>query len=118
MILWYYKERLIKLGITSILLCLFSIFYNNSLSVSDSLQTVNNKSLFINPNIPSLAVKNFGLIGYGLDDVKIFLNPIEDDNQIYYASNEDQVTDKTRTFDDTVWNQVITEENNVTLKNI
>jgi lipoteichoic acid synthase len=112
------KERLIKLGITSILLCLFSIFYNNSLSVSDSLQTVNNKSLFINPNIPSLAVKNFGLIGYGLDDVKIFLNPIEDDNQIYYASNEDQVTDKTRTFDDTVWNQVITEENNVTLKNI
>ena len=68
----YRYEYQIVSCILLIVLCLSSIFYYHSLSdkYNDKYQVLSLKELFEGTSNPSLAVKDFGIISYGLLDLK------------------------------------------------
>ena len=103
----------IRLLATTICLFVIGFLYYGTLSadfMQNELQTVATKDLFKNPCVPSIAVNEFGVIAFGILDVKS-TNTDTDDNIIYNINKVDN-TNKSRTFDDSKWQQVMDEETN------
>ena len=104
---------------SSLALLVIGFLYYGSLSVGfmqNELQSVKTKDLFKNPNVPSIVVNEFGVLGYGFLDIKSLYS----DNSEIIDINIDTVdnTPKTRSFDDTLWEEVIENETNETYKQI
>lgn len=98
--------------VTIILVITFSCLYNISLTASfmqEKLQTISNKELFNYPSVPSLVINQFGVLGFGLLDIKSLF--IEQESYLYASGekNEEQV-ETSRVIDDTIWNKVIENE--------
>ena len=113
----YRYEYQIVSCILLIVLCLSSIFYYHSLSdkYNDKYQVLSLKELFEGTSNPSLAVKDFGIISYGLLDLKskyvetnIYKNDV-----IAYNPDKDK-----RDIDDTTWESIINSETNSTLNSL
>lgn len=106
----------------STVLALFAIgfVYNETLTVKfmqNELQTVSNEELFQYPSVPSLAINEFGIIGFGFLDIKsLYVDP--PDTYIFDATDDNISYDTNRTFDDTLWEKLISEESNTILNNI
>ena len=106
----------------STVLALFMIgfVYNETLTVSfmqNDLQTVSNEELFQYPSVPSLVINEFGVLGFGLLDIKsLYVDPPE--SYIFDATDDNISYDTNRTFDDTLWEKLISEESDTTLNNI
>ena len=105
----------------STVLALFAIgfVYNETLTVKfmqNELQTVSNEELFQYPSVPSLAINEFGIIGFGFLDIKsLYVDP--PDTYIFDATDDNISYDTNRTFDDTLWEKLISEESNTILNN-
>jgi lipoteichoic acid synthase len=112
-----FKKKIYKSLCCAIALISFSLVYSLSLYETDELQMVNNKALFKNPTIPSLAVKNFGILGFGLDDLKLHING-EDNSEIVANIAKKKEENDVRKFDDTLWQRVINSETNQEMNNI
>ncbi len=120
-----YKELDKKLFIKKSLIYLSSILVILGLYIStlyipfmqNKLQTVSNTKLFLNPSIPSVSIKQFGIAMYGTMDVKNYIAPVEEEI-IYETDNEEIEKDKTRSFDDTKWNDLISNESDQTLNSL
>lgn len=100
---------------TVFLLIICSFLYKESLTIpfmQNELQAVSTADLFKNPNVPSIVVNEFGVLGFGFLDIKSVYTGIEE-NKIYYAANEKQ--DTNRQIDDTLWKSVIENETNETM---
>jgi len=113
----YRYEYQIVSCILLIVLCLSSIFYYHSLSdkYNDKYQVLSLKELFEGTSNPSLAVKDFGIISYGLLDLKskyvetnIYKNDV-----IAYNPDKDK-----RDIDDTTWESIINSETDSTLNSL
>ena len=106
----------------STVLALFAIgfVYNETLTakfMQNELQTVSNEELFQYPSVPSLAINEFGIIGFGFLDIKsLYVDPPE--TYIFDATDDNISYDTNRTFDDTLWEKLISEESNTILNNI
>lgn len=91
----------------------------NDKFIKDSYQVMSNKDLFMTASNPGLCVKEFGVLSYGLIDVKSKITGSSEENVIYYDNlykdNEEVIA---REFDDEAWHTVIDEETNATLNSL
>ena len=99
---------------TLYLITVFAPFMQNK------LQVVKTKELLINPSVPSITVKQYGIVGFGILDVKHYLFPTNESYE-YNVDNEKKHNNnlnKTRKFDDTKWEELINNETNTTLNTL
>lgn len=104
-----------------IILFLLGFMYNETLTIpfmQNELQTVSNEDLFAYPSVPSLVINEFGVIGFGFLDVKsLYVEPTN--NYVFNGEENNNISINTdRTFDDTLWNELICNEDNNKLNNI
>lgn len=88
--------------------------------MQNKLQVVKTKELLINPSVPSITVKQYGIVGFGILDVKHYLFPTNESYE-YNVDNEKKHNNnlnKTRKFDDTKWEELINNETNTTLNTL
>ena len=88
--------------------------------MQNKLQVVKTKELLINPSVPSITVKQYGIVGFGILDVKHYLFPTNESYE-YNVDNEKKHNNnlnKTRKFDDTKWEELINNETNPTLNTL
>lgn len=111
-------ETVIKTVMTVFFVGLSGFLYYKSLTVDfmqDDLQMIKTIDLFKSPSVPSTAVDNFGILGFGLLDIKTVYTGLEDIPVVY----ANQVKHKTsRSFDDSTWEEVISKEKDSTYKTI
>ena len=104
-----------------IILFLLGFLYNETLTIpfmQNELQTVSNEDLFAYPSVPSLVINEFGVIGFGFLDVKsLYVEPTN--NYVFNGEENNNISINTdRTFDDTLWNELISNESSKKLNNI
>ena len=104
-----------------IILFLLGFVYNETLTIpfmQNELQTVSNEDLFAYPSVPSLVINEFGVIGFGFLDVKsLYVEPTN--NYVFNGEENNNISINTdRTFDDTLWNELISNESSNKLNNI
>lgn len=108
--------------IISTLLVLVSLgfLYNETLTIKfmqNELQTVSNEDLFAYPSVPSLVINEFGVIGFGFLDVKsLYVDPPE--TYVIDANDESISFETDRVMDDTLWENLIANEENDTYNSI
>lgn len=119
------KEDNIARIIALALLVLFSGFYYASLSLrfmQNEIQLVKTKTLFKNPSNPNIAVNQFGVEMFGILDIKTALFPVnETSNEVKFVSKNNgntEITDYTRTVDDTAWQNLNNNEANIDYKTL
>ena len=92
--------------------------------MQNQLQQVSNVELVKNPSVPSIAIKEFGTIGYGILDIKALISPTKEEDlesielEVVEPKVEEIVTDYTRKIDDRAWNIAIENEKNSTFNNL
>ena len=105
---------------TILVLVALGVVYHETLvndAFQDDLQTTSNEDLFEYPSIPSLAINQFGVITFGLLDIKsLYVDPPE--TYIFDATDDNISFDVDREFDDTLWQEVIEDEEDETLNMI
>lgn len=105
---------------TILVLVALGVVYHETLvndAFQDDLQTTSNEDLFEYPSIPSLAINQFGVITFGLLDIKsLYVDPPE--TYIFDATDDNISFDVDRKFDDTLWQEVIEDEEDETLNMI
>jgi len=116
------KRNFIKNIVLNLIILIICIgLYISTLFIpfmQNKIQTVSNKELFINPSVPSISIKEFGVITYGILDVKNYFFPTE---VVSSYDLENQVKDKEnriRKFDDTNWENIIENETDETLNTL
>jgi len=70
-----------------------SLFYYGTLILpfmQNELQIKSNIKLFKNPDVPTVAVNQFGTAMFGILDLKTFIFPVSEENNIYNATFEDE----------------------------
>lgn len=119
------KEDNIARIIALVLLVLFSGFYYASLSLrfmQNEIQLVKTKTLFKNPSNPNIAVNQFGVEMFGILDIKTALFPVnETSNEVKFVSKNNgntEITNYTRTVDDTAWQNLNNNEANIDYKTL
>lgn len=98
----------------------FGYFYSLTASfMQNELQLKSSKELFLNPDMPNIAIGQFGTNVFVLLDVKTVLLPVEVEEEVQeFEKVEQVVNDYTRYIDDTLWNKVIENETNKTMKTL
>ena len=118
------KKRLAtsQLIILTSLLIFVGIFYFTLVSpkMQNKIQLKSTTALFKNPDMPNIAVSQFGVITYGLLDVKSVIDPVEAEEIYEYTDviEDKEETDYTRKIDDTNWIEVAEKEKNSSFKNL
>lgn len=99
----------------------FAFYFTVTASfMQNDIQLKSTKSLLKNPDMPNIAVSQFGINGYGILDIKSLLFPSTDvDDEFSKISKAEQVeSDYTRYIDDTIWEQIAEDETNKKLKTL
>lgn len=115
-----FGRKSLSLGTCVLVLGCLSILYYLSLDAAfmqNKLQSIKNTSLIKTSDNSNLSVSQFGVFTYALSDLAITAFNIEEDDVIIIANNdkeEEEVTDYTRTIDDTAWKMLIENETNST----
>ena len=114
-------EPIVRILTASIVGVALGIVYSMTLTnvaFQEKYQTVSNEALFRYPSVPSIAVNQFGIIGYAILDIKSINQ--EDPNEYDYIPDEPIVNHNeteedpllARIIDDTAWKQLIEKETN------
>lgn len=114
------KLLLRKIILSSIVLVIFcGLFYLTLIFtfMQNKLQSVSNKELFRNPNNPSIVVKEFGITTFGILDIKNYFFPVNEEFVIN-IDNENEEIILEREFDDTLWEELISNETSTKLNNL
>jgi phosphoglycerol transferase MdoB-like AlkP superfamily enzyme len=121
------KKEIINSKVNALIvaIALIGVFYWTLVApfMQNSIQLKSNKSLFINPDIPNIAMGQFGFSVYALNDVRTVLFPTGEEEigaefEEKYEKKEQVVTDYTRRIDDSVWEKVIENEKNSNYKKL
>lgn len=116
-----YKKSRIVSCIVIIISCLL---YYGTISIEvlqNNTQIISNKELFNNPSIPNIAVNQYGILGYEFIDIKSIILPKSEEVLTFYKENDtenEEVTDYTRSIDDTAWENAQAEETNKTYQSL
>ena len=119
-------EPIIRVLMASIVVVVLCIVYNVTLYAKNfqtKFQTISNADLFRYPSIPTIAVNQFGIIGYGILDIKSinqedpneYNYDIDNIDNIEFNINEPEIVEdeiKVRTIDDTNWKILVDRETN------
>ena len=115
--------RIASIGII-LVLCGFYFLTLQLGFMQNKLQPTSNISLIKNPSLPNTAVREFGIIGFGLIDMKTIVFPYEEEIEIETENNNNneqkEETNYTRKIDDTKWkeaNESETKKNLIKLNN-
>ena len=114
-----YEPGIRTISIILVLVALGVVYHETLVNdaFQDDLQTTSNEDLFKYPSIPSLAINQFGVITFGLLDIKsLYVDPPE--TYIFDATDDNISFDVDREFDDTLWQEVIEDEDDETLNMI
>lgn len=84
--------------------------------MQNPLQTIQNKDLFLNANVPSVSIKQLGVTIFGIVDVKNYFIPPKEIIKLEQMDIHQKETE--RKFDDTKWKELIEKEENDTLKTL
>ena len=105
-----------------IFVVVFGFGYYYSLTASfmqNELQLKSTKELFLNPDMPNIAIGQLGTNVFVTLDVKTVLLPSNSENKVIEFEKAEQViNDYTRYIDDTLWDKVIENEKNNTMKTL
>jgi hypothetical protein len=115
----YFKHEYIgKSVVTACILVLLGFVYTKTLTIQSELQIISNKDLFNYPSVPSLAINQFGILGFGILDVKSLY--VEENTDYDYVDEDVSSVEevKTRTFDDSLWEELIETESSYKLNKI
>ena len=99
---------------TILILVVISLCYNYTLTANfmqNKLQTVSNKDLFSYPSVPSIVVNQFGILGFGVLDIKSKGTVVSED--VSFALNTDTTKKSDNEVDDTLWNELINNETDI-----
>lgn len=105
------KNTRINFIIVIMVLCGAYYYSLDASFMKNELQLRTTKNLFLYPDIPNLAVAQFGSTGFGLIDIETLMFPrkiTQDDEFIPYVKeeiDEEDITDNTRLIDDTSWEE-------------
>ena len=130
-IILFYKKNNLKLDKVLVILtekkvtlsaCLFvglislymSTLYLNLMQ--NPLQTIKNKDLFLNANVPSVSIKQLGVTIFGIVDVKNYFIPPNENVKLELVNNEQKETK--RKFDDSKWEELTEKEEDNNLKTL
>lgn len=109
----------------TIVAIMIAVLYYLSLGAAfmqNELQLKSTKDLFINPDIPNIAMGQFGYTMYAFVDIRNVVMPSSvEEESIYdqkFEKEEQVVSDYTRYIDDTLWEKVISNTNNSELKKL
>ena len=81
--------------------------------LQNRFQTVSNLDLFKYPDPPTMAVRQLGILAFGVSDVKNYLVPtVLSEEIIEYKKQVQEVTDYSRVIDDTIMENIIANEKN------
>ena len=84
--------------------------------MQNELLLKNNFDLFMNPDMPNIAIGQFGYSGYIVSDLMSVINPPKEVEGTKfdegYEKPEQIISDYTRYIDDTIWEKIIKEESN------
>lgn len=104
---------------------LLVLFYNYTLTapfMQNEIQLKTTKELFANPDIPNIAMGQFGYTAYAFVDVKSILlpTPVNEGTSFDngYTKIEQVPSDYTRYINDTVWESIIANEKNTNKKKL
>lgn len=121
------KKKSISDRVSTIVMAIILAFvYYGTLSMpfmQNELQLKSNKELFSNPDLPNIAMGQFGPSAYAFIDLKstLFPAPTPELETIYettYEIQEQVISDYTRYVDDTIWKEIIEEEKNKNFKTL
>ena len=101
---------------------LFGFGYFGTLTadfMQNELQLKSTKELFVNPDMPNIAIGQFGTNVFVGLDVKAVLFPVNVEEEVIEFEKEEQIeSDYTRYIDDSLWELVKQNEKNNTLKTL
>ena len=101
---------------------LIILFYVSSIVpfMQNKIQIRTTKALLLNPDMPNLAVSQFGISSYGIIDIKSTLIPYQVKTKEYkeFKKPEQVESSFTRHIDDTKWESVIASEKNSNYKTL
>ena len=110
------KSVLKKITIFLILFIISSGLFYGTLKVKflqNKYQTITNVDLFRVPDPPTMAVRQLGILAFGVSDVKNFFIPSASASEFYYFNKKtEEVNDYSRIIDDTIINKIIDNEKN------
>lgn len=120
------KKGVLNGRINAIIVAVVFIFgYYYSLTadfMQNDLQLKTTKELFVNPDMPSIAISQFGCSVYALVDIKATFAPTQETEvSVFddkYDKQEQIISDYTRYIDDTIWEKIIAEEKNSNYKKL
>ena len=117
-----YLLRSQLVALTSLIILLGAFYFTLiSSRMQNSIQLQSNKSLFLNPSMPNIAVDQFGVTTFGLLDVKSTLSPNKEEITNFDINQnkiEKEETDYTRKIDDSKWREVAENEKNYNYKSL
>ncbi len=116
---WLYSLKSFgsKLFLSSIIILISLFLYQKTLTVNfmqNKMQLINNKELFLTSSIPTISVKSFGVLGFGISDLRAKFYHVEENTTIIYSISPSIQKETVRKFDDTAWNNIINKEKNKT----
>ncbi len=96
----------------TVLVLLCGFYYSTLLLdfMQNKYQSIENKTLFKNPSMQSIAINQFGVSVYGLLDVKNYLLGLEYSDDVYLTNGNSDSIVTDRTIDDTIWQKIIDSE--------
>ena len=110
-------KRLQKIGTLLVLLLISCSLFYGSLRLKflqNKYQMISNINLFKNPNPPTMAVRQLGIMAFGVSDIKTFIIPtVESRELLTYEKkkHEEEMNIKyARVIDDTIFKQIIKDE--------
>lgn len=120
------KKKLFNGRVNALFIAAVFVFgYYYSLTadfMQNELQLKTTKELFMNPDMPSIAIGQFGYSVYAFVDIKstFMPAPVEEDTVFddKFIKQEQVISDYTRYIDDTIWEKIIAEEKNSNKKKL
>ncbi len=115
-----FGRKSLSLAVCAFILLFLSGLYYLSLDASfmqNKLQSIKNSSLIKTSDNSNLSVTQFGVFTYALSDIAISTFDIEEDEVVIIANHdkeEEEITNYTRTIDDSAWKMLIENEKDTT----
>ena len=105
-----------------IAVALMGLFYATTVIpfMQNPIQMKSNKALLRNPDMPNIAVSQFGITSYSVIDLKTTILPVKEKNNDYktYEKPKQEESSFTRHIDDSAWEALIEQERNQNYKTL
>lgn len=112
------KLKIKHLSLIPIMLVLIILYYLTITLpfMQNQFQIKSNKKLFYNPDVPTVAVNQFGTMTFGILDFKTFIYPVEEETNEFIIENNEKESEISTSMKREVSNALVEIANNETNK--